>query len=276
MEAIEDFRKILEVKRYSSNTIASYISALRLIKGALKTPAWEQVTEPDLFQVIYTLIHHKKASVSYQKQLIMATQLFYREVYQRTLHLDQMLPQKRPKTLPVVLSVEEVKSMLVSLTNKKHKALLSVLYAGGLRVGELLRLRLEDVDSARMIIHIRQSKGQKDRQVPLTQPLLSLLREYFTAYRPKDYLFEGPKGKPYSATSVNAIIKRVGKAQGITKKISAHTFRHSYATHLLEKGTDIRVIQQLLGHNSLKTTMIYTHVSNTLLGQVGSPIDAIL
>ncbi|HAA12188.1 MAG TPA: hypothetical protein DCE41_11005 [Cytophagales bacterium] len=112
IEAIEDFKKILEVKRYSSHTIASYISALRLIKRALKVSPWGPVTESDLFQVIYSLIHHKKASVSCQKQLIMATQLFYREVYQRTLHVDQMLPQQRPKALPVVLSVEEVKSIL--------------------------------------------------------------------------------------------------------------------------------------------------------------------
>ncbi len=147
------------------------------------------------------------------------------------------------------------------------------LYSAGLRLGEVIELKVKDIDSKRMVIRITTAKGKKDRYVMLSNKLLSLLRDYYKEYRPKDYLFEGQKGDKYSARSIQAILKQALKKAKVTKKASVHTLRHSFATHLLESGTDIRIIQQLLGHNSIKTTQIYTQVSISKITEIKSPLD---
>lgn len=160
--------------------------------------------------------------------------------------------------------------------NLKHKALLTTLYSAGLRMGELLNLRLTDIDSDHMRIWVREGKGAKDRLTVLSGHLLDLLRLYYRQYRPKTYLFEGPDGRPYSATSVRKVLRRATESAGIKKSIRPHTLRHSFATHLLEQGTNLRYIQSLLGHSSAKTTEIYTHVSSKKREEVRSPLDKIV
>lgn len=181
---------------------------------------------------------------------------------------------KRPKLLPNVLSKEEVKAILNVLKNNKHSAMLSVIYACGLRRSELLNLKPSHVDSNRKLLIIKQSKGRKDRIVPISDKLIEMLRNYYLEFKPKTWLFEGQlENTKYSERSLEEVLKKSIKLAGINKPVSLHWLRHSYATHLLENGTDLRFIQELLGHNSSKTTEIYTHVSTKSLQNIKSPFD---
>jgi site-specific recombinase XerD len=163
--------------------------------------------------------------------------------------------------------------MFNSITNLKHKVILFVGYSAGLRVSEIVNLKISDIYSGSMQIRIEQGKGKKDRMVMLSEKVLVLLRAYYTKYKPVYWLFEGPKGEQYSVRSVQQILKRAKSLAGIVHKGSVHTLRHSFATHLLEGGTDLRLIQELLGHTSIKTTVIYTHITDTSKAKVKSPLD---
>lgn len=177
---------------------------------------------------------------------------------------------KRPKPekkLPRVIDGEFIKERLFKIENIKHKSILTLTYSVGLRVSEVVNLKIEDIDSKRMLIHIKNAKGRKDRVVPLSQTVLQLLREYWKEYKPKDYLFNGQNSIQYSIQSCQKIYKKY-----IDKKSSIHTLRHSSFTNLLENGTDLRIIQKLAGHSSSKTTEIYTHVSNKILSEVRLPV----
>ncbi|MCX7611554.1 MAG: tyrosine-type recombinase/integrase [Ignavibacterium sp.] len=174
------------------------------------------------------------------------------------------------------MSKEEVQKLISSTINIKHKAILCTIYSCGMRLSECLNLKIKDVQSDKMIIKIEQSKGKKDRYVPLSNSLLLLLREYYKIYHPKVYLFEGDKGNQYSARSVQNIFKNGLKKAGINKNFSVHSLRHSFATHLLESGTDIRIIQELLGHQNIRTTQIYTHISSISIQKVKNPLDDLM
>jgi len=271
--SVFDFVKILEVKRYSPNTIKTYSSFVSLVKSHFKKPL-NKVSEQDLYEYIYNLIHHKKISFSYQKQLVMSLKLYYKEVLNRTINIQYLTPSRSEKKLPAVLSKNEVKRLINNLTNIKHKCVISLMYSAGLRISEVVNLEVKDIDSERMIITIRGAKNYKDRNLPLSENILLLLREYYKKHTPKQYLFEGQKGGKYSATSIRQVFNRVVKKSGIKKHATPHTLRHSYATHLLEDGVDVRIIQKLLGHNSLNTTMIYTHIATPTLLKVKSPFDS--
>jgi integrase/recombinase XerD len=175
--------------------------------------------------------------------------------------------------LPSVLSKSEVHAIINSINNLKHKAIISTIYSCGLRISEALNLTIRDIDSNRMILYVRQSKGRKDRIIPLPQQLLELLRKYWLVYRPKYYLFEGSPSGPYSQSSIGNILDKAVNSNKINKKVTVHTLRHSYATHLMDAGVNLRFIQTILGHSSIKTTEIYTHVSNLNLQNVYSPFD---
>lgn len=183
---------------------------------------------------------------------------------------------KKKQVLPKVISTEEVKMMLDTVSNLKHKCIISLLYSAGLRRGELINLKIGDIDSKRMVITVNQAKGGKDRLTILSESVLSLLRQYFMEYKPKVFLFEGAKGGLYSAESVSKIVKNAAKKAGITKTVTPHMLRHSFATHLLENGTDIRYIQVLLGHNSTRTTEIYTQVAINNIQTIKSPIEKLI
>ncbi len=213
-------------------------------------------------------------STSYQNQIVNAIKLYFKIVRETSIEIEKVHRPKREKTLPNVLSKEEVKSILLAHNNIKHKTMLSLIYSCGLRCGELLALQPVHIDSKRNIVLIKNAKGKKDRIVPLSPKILEMLRDYYKLYKPKVYLFEGQtEGKPYDDRSLQQVLKQALKKANISKPATLHWLRHSYATHLLESGTDLRYIQELLGHNSSKTTEIYTHVSTKNIQQIKSPFD---
>jgi integrase/recombinase XerD len=190
------------------------------------------------------------------------------------MEVDFIQRPRREKRLPNVLSKEEVKAILEAHNNLKHKVMLSLIYSCGLRCGELLALEPIHIDSKRNIILIKNSKGKKDRIVPLSQKILEMLRTYYKLYKPKRYLFEGQtSGMPYDKRSLQLVLKQALNKTKIIKPVTLHWLRHSYATHLLENGTDLRYIQEILGHSSSKTTEIYTHVSTNSIQRIKSPFD---
>jgi integrase/recombinase XerD len=199
--------------------------------------------------------------------------LFYGYCKGCKLDIEKVVYPKKDLKLPKVVSVQDIKMMIESCTNLKHKTMLMTLYGTGMRIGELLNLKIKDVDSKQGVINILSGKGRKDREVPLTSLLLKQLRRYYKTYRPKIYIFEGQYGGQYSAVSFHQVIKEACKKAGVKKNVSAHTFRHSYATHMLEMGIDLRYIQTLLGHKSTKTTEIYTHVSMAKMLQLKNPLE---
>lgn len=202
-----------------------------------------------------------------------AIQFLYNEMYRKNYQLKYLYPGRREHRLPVVLSKEEVQKIIQSCNNVKHKAIMATIYSAGLRLSECLNPTIKDIDSQRMLIKISQSKGNKDRYVSISKNLLQLLREYWKTYRTKHYLFEGQKGGTYSSRSVQNIFKDALKKAGVQKDATVHSLRHSYATHLLKSGTDIRIIQVLLGHNHIKTTQIYTQVSKSAVEKLHNPLD---
>lgn len=271
---IETFKRYLLSKRYSPNTINTYSDALKSFLTFCNTKAIKEITNEDVITYNNDYILKNKFSSSYQNQIVNAIKLFFKIVKETSIEIDKIHRPKREKVLPNVLSKEEIKAILEAPKNLKHKAMLSMIYSCGLRRSELLNLKLNDIDSKRNVVIIRQSKGKKDRITPLSPKILELLRDYYKEYSPKTYLFEGQeKNTQYSARSLEEVLKKSIKLATINKPVTLHWLRHSYATHLLESGTDLRYIQELLGHNSSKTTEIYTHVSTKNIQQIKSPFD---
>jgi len=205
---------------------------------------------------------------------------FFLLVHQRNLNLTYLYPKRSALKLPKFISKQEVAKILKVTKNRKHLCIIKLLYGAGLRLNELLSLKITDIDSNNMLILVRQSKGNKDRMVMLSKNLLSDLRLYFMEYKPKIFLFEGQNKLQYSSTSVQQTVKkaakRAAKRAGIKRKVTPHILRHSFATHLIEDGTDIRYVQELLGHNSIKTTQIYTHITDVSKSTIKSPLDSLL
>jgi site-specific recombinase XerD len=212
-------------------------------------------------------------SASFQNQTVNAIKLFFQTIRDTKMMVDKIHRPKNAKTLPNVLSKEETFRLIDLTTNLKHKTLLALIYSSGLRISEAINMKITDIDRQRMLIHVKNAKGKKDRYTLLSTKVLGLLKEYYAIYKPKTFLFEGQYGEQYSSRSAQAVWQQSAKKAGITKQISLHTLRHSFATHLLENGTDLRYIQDLLGHSSPKTTMIYTHVSSTSLKNIINPFD---
>ena len=273
MNIITDFIKILELKRYSKNTIESYQSHLRLVRSHFDNKSFKQISDKELFEFIYHLIHTKNISASYQRQIVGGLKLFYKEIYNRQIPFEYLKVERQEKKLPVVLSKQEVRALINSISNLKHKAIMALLYGSGLRIGELLELKKTDIDSQRMVVHIRGAKGKKDRYSVLSENVLDLLRKYYKKYQPKEYLFEGQNGGKYSNESAGQVFKRALLKARINKKATLHTLRHSFATHLLEDGIGIAHIQKLLGHSNINTTLIYTQIAEDALFRIKSPLD---
>ena len=267
-----EYIELLERKRYSLNTARTYVS---LFSGFVKYYSNKRLSELNEFDIkhyMQTVVKLGK-SASYQNQVINAIKFYYEQVLGmpgRFYEIDRPITEKK---LPSVLSEEEILKMLSATTNLKHKAILVTVYSCGLRLSEVLNLKISDIQSDRNLLLVRGAKGNKDRNTLLSATTLALLRKYYKAYKPREYLFEGEPGIKYSAKSVQNIVKCSRRSAGIKRPASAHTLRHSFATHLLENGTDLRYIQTLLGHSSPKTTEIYTHVSTKGLRDVVSPIE---
>ncbi len=273
---IEQFIKFLKSKRYSENTIKTYTDALKVFIHFFKHKQIAEISNADLITFNNDYIIKKQYSASYQNQVVNAIKLFFKTTEQKILDPTLVHRPRQEHTLPNVLSKEEVKLILEAHHNIKHKIMLSLLYACGLRCGELLALKPEHVDSKREVLIIKQSKGKKDRIVPLSLKIIDVLRQYYQIYKPKTYLFEGQtEGSPYSNRSLQLILKQALEKTGINKPVTLHWLRHSYATHLLEAGTNLRYIQEILGHKSSKTTEIYTHVSTHNIQNIKSPFDTL-
>ena len=273
---LRHFEDWMRVKRLSESTITTYVEAVRQFLYFFNAREVEELDEHDLMRFNTDYVLARKLSGSYQTQLISGIKKFFETVERRRLQPELIYRPKREKVLPNVLSREEVRRLLETPVDLKHRAMLSMIYACGLRSGELLKLRPADIHSDRQLVIIRQAKGKKDRMVPLSVRILEMLRDYYKAYRPMVYLFEGQvKGEAYDERSLQNVMKQAVNKAGIHKPATLHWLRHSYATHLLESGTDLRYIQELLGHQSSRTTEIYTHVSRQSILKVQSPFDTL-
>jgi integrase/recombinase XerD len=271
---IAQFKDWLSSRRYSPNTIKTYTDALRTFLKFFHNKPIAEINNQDLIRFNNEYILHNGFSSSLQNQVVNAIKLFYRKIENSEMEVDLIHRPKREKKLPNVLSKEDVELILRNTANMKHKAALSLLYSCGLRRSELLNLRINDVDSKRNLLIVRNAKGRKDRIVPLSLKVLELLRNYYKEYKPKIYLFEGQNGLgKYSEQSLQKVLKNSLALAKIKKPVTLHWLRHSYATHLLESGTDLRYIQEILGHKSSKTTEIYTYVSTKSIQKIKSPID---
>src|SRR3954449_6673425 len=263
----------MKLRNLSPRTIEAY--AMRV--GAFarhfgRSP--QDLGREDVRSYLLHLVQEKHVSWSVYNQTVAALKFVYEVTLQREGVLQRVRCPTQPKKLPTVLSLDETARFFAAVVGLKHRAILMTAYAAGLRISEVVALRIEDIDSQRMVLRVRQGKGRRDRNVMLSPRLLALLRDYWKLARPADWLFPGDvPGRPITAGSVHGICAQAARAAGLGKHVTVHTLRHSFATHLLEAGTDIRTIQVLLGHRNLKTTAIYTHVSPIAVATTRSPLD---
>nr|WP_321411278.1 site-specific integrase [uncultured Carboxylicivirga sp.] len=270
----DSYTKHLDEKRYSENTKRTYLAYFKDFVFEFKGQNVNEISYEQISEYLLKLIRENKISASEQNQRISAIKFYYEKVLgQEPIHYKLERPRSS-NTLPKVLSREEVVKILRCTDNLKQRCVLSLIYSAGLRISELIHLKLNDIISDRYQVRIINAKGKKDRYTTLSKNLLIELREYYKKYRPKYWLFEGATpGEPYSTTSIQKVLKRSALKAGIKRRVTPHMLRHSFATHLLEQGTDLRYIQELLGHSSSKTTEIYTYVSNKELKRIKNPLD---
>ena len=272
--ALKNFTTYLLTKRYSTSTVKTYTEALKSFFKYVNDKNVADINNADVVRYHQDYILKNSLSSSYQNQIVNAIKLYFATIRETAIVVEKIYRPKIEKLLPNVLSKNEIKKILNAHSNIKHKTMLSVIYSCGLRRSELLNLRPQDIDGERLIIIVRQAKGKRDRIVPLSIKILEMLRSYYKVYKPKIWLFEGQKeSEQYDERSLAQVLKQALQKVKITKPVTLHWLRHSYATHLLESGTDLRYIQEILGHKSSKTTEIYTHVSTQSLQNVKSPFD---
>ena len=271
---IERYRRWMEAHRYPPSTVQTYCAMMSKFLRFVSPKEAEECTSEDLLRLINEYILPNRLSFSFQNQMISSVKKFYSHIYKSDIDPGKIERPRSWRRLPNVLSKDEVKKMLGSITNDKHRVMLSLIYACGLRRSELLNLIPDDIERNRGLMRIRQAKGYKDRIVPLSVRTIEMVDNYLQRYRPINYLFEGQKpGEQYTASSLEKVLKRACARAGLKSEVSLHWLRHSYATHLLESGTDLRYIQELLGHSSSRTTEIYTHVTDKSIQKIRSPFD---
>ena len=270
------YLELLEQKRYSPSTVKTYKAYFSDFMEYHKGRNIDRLKVPDINKYILYLVNEKKISVSQQNMRINAIKFYYEQVKGgKRQYYGGITRAKEYKSLPEVLSRNEVRRILSCLANRKHRCMISLIYSAGLRRSELLNLTPQDIMSERMLIRI-MGKGKKCRYSLLSEKVLCELREYFKEYRPKKWLFEGDTpGEKYSASALVKVLKEAADRAGIKHRVHVHMLRHSFATHLLEQGTDLRTIQELLGHNNIKTTSIYLHVTNAHKSSIPNPLDSL-
>ena len=264
----------LLLKAYSPHTQSAHLRCARhFASHYMRSP--EEMGEKEIRDFLLHLIRDRNASPATLHMYVNALKFLYNITLKRPETVKEIPHPKRPKTLPVILSPEEVLRVFAAIRSVKHKAIIATAYAAGLRISEVCGLRIADIDSQRMRIHVRSGKGKKDRFVMLGETLLALLRQYYQKARPQgEYLFPGQKPQRHiTPTAVRQVLRKVIRETGLSKKVTMHTFRHCFATHLLEAGTDIRILQVLLGHSSIRTTLRYTHITDRLVQKLVSPLD---
>ncbi len=269
----QEYIDLLVRRRYSENTIKTYLSLFEQFLLHFKSTAPQELTDAHVAEFQNYLVKKKKVSTSSQNQYINAIKFYFEKVLGRDkahYHIERPIQEFK---LPKVLTEKEVAAILTVLPNQKHRAMLLMVYSSGLRAGELINLRVSDIDGQQMRVFVRGGKGKKDRVTILSQKALDVLRQYFKKYKPKEYLFEGQNGGQYSTSSLRKVFLTALSEAGIKKQVTLHSLRHSFATHLLESGVDLRYIQELLGHTSSKTTEIYTHITHKGWEKIKSPLD---
>lgn len=273
--ALQAFIEMLRLKNYSNNTITTYKYWFIYFMRYFGHRKPSTITKYEIMDFLVAFKNNPKWSATTQNQLINSIKFFFEKVLNRPREVYELPRAKKPFQLPTVFSADEIKRMILSPENIKHRTILCLAYAGGLRVSEIVNLKLADIDRSRMVITLRAAKGKKDRQVMLSEKLLDMLSAYYKDQKekPRKWMFEGPYHTQYSTKSVQKIMYEAKLKAGVKKKGSIHAIRHSFATHLLESGTDILTIKELLGHSSLRTTMTYTHVSVKHISKVQSPLD---
>ncbi len=268
------YLELLQRKRYSQNTIKAYTHYFLQFMGYFQESNLNSISHLQINNYILNLIQNNKISASQQNLRINAIKFYYEKVLGREKEYFHLSRPRKEKKLPTILTLEEVNRMFSLTMNRKHKCILMTIYSGGLRRSELINLKVEDIDSQRMLIKICGGKGKKDRFTLLSEKLLIELREYYKKYLPKIWLFEGLECGQYSATSIEKVFHAAVKRANIRKYVTPHSLRHSFATHLLEQGTNLRYIQEILGHSSTKTTELYTHVASNSLRKIQNPLDS--
>jgi integrase/recombinase XerD len=270
----EKYTDKLIQKRYSESTIRTYSAYFKDFIYYFKDLVLDDITKEEINDYMGYLIQHEQISASEQNQRINAIKFYFDKILEREKLLYSIDRPRKRNSLPSVLSKNEVKQIIKHCNNLKHRCILALIYSAGLRRSELINLKISDIATERGLIKITDAKGKKDRYTLLSTPLLDQLREYYKKHRPQFWLFEGnsPRSQ-YSATSIGNILREAAKRAQINKRVTPHMLRHSFATHLLEQGTDLRYIQELLGHESSKTTEIYTHVTNRNIGKIKNPLD---
>lgn len=270
---LKAYSEELERKGYRNESIKNYVSCVSKFLAHFDAIATKpsEINEQGIKDFLRQFKEHNT-----QRAYHSAIKCFYKYVCRQPNKFRYIEYCKRSRRLPIVLSVQEMQKIIFAASNLKHKAILCLMYSTGMRVGEVIDLKIEDIDSHRMIIHVRDAKGGKDRQVTLDPTLLQLLRTYFKQYNPKEYLFNGQFGPMYSERSIAQFLRRYAKIAGVNRKVHPHLIRHCYATHLLEAGTDMSILQRLLGHSSIKTTQLYGHISHNLISNVKTPLQFII
>lgn len=268
----ESYLQKLELKKYSNSTVKSYVSCFEEYINYYHDKDIDNLNENDIRLYLQWLVQNSRSN-SYINQAVNSIKFYYEIVLGMPNRFYNIERPRKDKKLPIVLSKDNVKKIIEHTNNIKHRCIVSLLYSAGLRRSELLNLKLSDIDSSRMLVFIKDAKGNKDRYTLLSTNILNDLRLYYKEWKPTTYLFEGQKNEQYSAASVGKIVTEAAIKAGIKKRVSPHTLRHSFATHLLESGTDLRYIQLLLGHSSTKTTEIYTHVAKSSFDSIINPLD---
>ena len=272
----DEMKADLLLKRYSPHTIQAYLRCIRdFAKYFMRSPA--EMGEAEVRQFLLHLTQERKITSGLQTAYVSALKFLYRTTLRQPGVVEHLSYPKRPKTFPVVLTMQEVLTLFAAIRSPKYKAILAIAYGAGLRISEVCALKPMDIDSQRMLIHVRLGKGNKDRYVLLGETVLALLRDYYkTARRKGVYLFPGYKSQsPLCPSCIREVMRKAVRKAGLSKKATVHSLRHSFATHLLESGYDIRIVQALLGHASIQTTQRYTHITDRLLSLARSPLDLI-
>ena len=266
----------LLLRRYSPHTTRAYLRCIRDFAKYFMRPPTE-MGETEVRQFLLYLTQECKVSPGLQTMYVSALKFLYRITLRQPGVVEHLPYPKRPKTLPEVLTMPQILALFAAIKSPKYRAIFATAYGAGLRISEVCALKPTDIDSQRMLIHVRLGKGKRDRYVLLGQTVLALLRDYYkTARRKGDYLFPGQKPHtPLCPAAVRKVMKKIVHQAGLSQKATVHTLRHSFATHLLESGYDIRVIQALLGHASIQTTQRYTHITDRLFSLTRSPLDLI-
>lgn len=277
-QELEAMRKAMVIRNYATKTTSTYVAVLKKFLSQMEKSI-DSITLEDILEWQYFLVHTEKVSWSHFNQMVCALRFYFQKVRGVDWPVNHIPFQRERRKLPTVLNKQEVSQLLcLAKKNPRYYAIIATLYSTGLRISELVDLEISDIDSKNMILHVRQGKGGKDRNVQLSVDLLNILRDYYRSchVKPKGWLFPGKiQGVPMHTSTVQRLIHKLAKAARMTKNITPHTFRHSFATHLLEDGTDLRTIQALLGHCSIQTTEQYLHIATHHIRTVQNPLDSL-